>query len=184
LPADQADGERHHPRHDGDDEPGLEQPLPRIDPDYGVDGEPEERSSEVVRRKSLPLMIPMLTDVTTTMRNISLGPRSMVPMTERPASGVRYSLKCSSVKNRASAVKSIVSEAARAIRIAVFVLRMRLPEALQEVPGDAELYADDEPHPEQHRPGVRVRVEQQGFDALQVAALDEALRHVPLYRRA
>jgi hypothetical protein len=50
---------------------------------------PEEIRSAAVSRKSLPLIIPTLIELMTTIKNISLGPSSMVPMMERPASGVR-----------------------------------------------------------------------------------------------
>jgi hypothetical protein len=63
----------------------------------------------------------------TTIKNMSRGPRSMVPMIESPASGVRYGLKLSSIKSRASAVNRMVNETARTSRISMLVLRMRRP---------------------------------------------------------
>jgi hypothetical protein len=50
---------------------------------------PDPSRRAAVRRKLLPLRMPTLTLVITTIRNMSLGPRSMVPMMERPARGVR-----------------------------------------------------------------------------------------------
>jgi hypothetical protein len=65
--------------------------------------------------------------LTTTIKNISRGPSSMVPMMERPASGVRYALKENSIKSLASAVKRMVKEAARTSLIVALLLRMRRP---------------------------------------------------------
>ncbi len=72
-------------------------------------------------------MIPTFMLVITTTRNMILGPSSIVPMIERPASGVRYGLKFSSIKNRASAVNRIIRDTTRTSLMAEFVLRSRPP---------------------------------------------------------
>src|SRR5215212_402884 len=99
-------------------------------------------------------------DVITTMRNMILGPRSMVPMMERPASGVRYGLKFSSMKSRASAVNRIIREAARTSLIAEFALRTRRPKRSRKYPIIPISVATTRPTPisDFQRSGLRIRL--------------------------
>ena len=126
-PADEADRERHDPRHDGDEEPGLEQPPTRVDPHNRVDREARAKQERGGQQEVIAGDDP---DVDAGYHHHEEHePRTQEYGADDGEARQRRKVRVesSSMKKLASAVNRMVSEAASTSLMAVFALNSLPP---------------------------------------------------------